>query len=211
MPAEIALPAAVNLIETLGYSRAQGFARLELHLARLARSSRVLVHQHDADAVRWELMRAVAQTEGAWLRVRLEQSPDGGVVVTASQFTPTPPGAVWRASVAAHRLAPEDGLLAHKTTRRAFYDEARMAGGVEEAIFLNTRGEVCEGSITSVFVERGGQLLTPPLSCGLLAGVLRAELLQTGQAVEAVVQLADLADGFFLGNSLRGLIAAKLV
>ena len=58
----------------------------------------------------------------------------------------------------------------------------------------------------------GGPLLTPPLSCGLLAGVLRGEMLETGKAAEAVLTVEDLqaAKALFVGNSLRGLIRARL-
>jgi branched-subunit amino acid aminotransferase/4-amino-4-deoxychorismate lyase len=211
MPAQIPL-SQHHLIETLGFSRAAGFARLELHLARLAASSRALGHEHDRVGVMDALERVARDTAGDHLRVRLEQAADGSVAVTAAAFAPLAADAVWKVAVASYRLNPSDDLLAHKTTRRDFYDEGRreVAQRADEALFLNTRGEVCEGGITSVFVERGGKLLTPPLSSGLLAGVLRAELLETGRAVEAVLGLDDLADGFFVGNSLRGLIKAQL-
>ncbi len=104
--------------------------------------------------------------------------------------------------------------LGHKTTNRALYDQARagLPVGIDELIFVNERGEVCEGTITNVFVQEGDRLLTPPLASGLLPGVLRAELLDTGRAVEAVLTLPDLehAEAIFCGNSLRGLIRATL-
>jgi len=59
-----------------------------------------------------------------------------------------------------------------------------------------------------LFVERDGVLVTPPLSRGLLPGVLRAELIDTGQAVEGELTAADLAGGFLIGNALRGLMPA---
>ena len=200
----------LGLIETLRFSRAHGFVRLELHLARLAASSQALGHVHDEAKTRAALDAIVAQTEGEHLRVRLEQAQNGELKVSASAFAPLAKDIIWRAKIAAHRLDADDGLLIHKTTRREFYDAARVASGVEEAIFLNNRDEVCEGSITSLFVSRDGILITPPLSSGLLAGVLRAELLAQGLAREGVLYLDDLRDGFFFGNSLRGLIAGRL-
>ena len=77
-------------------------------------------------------------------------------------------------------------------------------------VFVDPDGFLTEGSFTNVFVERGGQLLTPPLSRGLLPGVLRAEMIDSGQAVEADLTAADLAGGFFIGNALRGLMPAIL-
>ena len=80
-------------------------------------------------------------------------------------------------------------------------------------LFLNDRGELTEGSRTNLFVERGGRLLTPPVSCGLLNGTLRQELLDTrpGEVVEAVLRPEDLASAerIYLGNSVRGLVAAR--
>jgi 4-amino-4-deoxychorismate lyase len=212
MPAQIPL-SQHHLIETLGFSRSAGFARLERHLARLAASSLVLGHKHNRAGVVEALERVARDTAGEHLRVRLEQAADGSVAVTAAAFAPLAADAVWNVAVASHRLDPADTLLAHKTTRREFYDEGRreVANHADEALFLNTRGEVCEGGITSVFVERGRKLLTPPLSSGLLAGVLRAELLDKPHAVEAVLQPSDLVDGFWIGNSLRGLIRARLI
>ena len=67
-----------------------------------------------------------------------------------------------------------------------------------------------EGCFTSLFVERDGRLLTPPAQLGLLPGVLRRHLLESGRAVEAELRLEDLASGFLIGNALRGLIPAVL-
>lgn len=71
-------------------------------------------------------------------------------------------------------------------------------------------GFVTEGCFSSVFVERGDKLLTPPLSRGLLPGVLRRSLLDMGEAVEADLRPRDLENGFFIGNAARGMVAASL-
>ena len=97
----------------------------------------------------------------------------------------------------------------------------RLPAGVDEAVLLNERGEVCDGTITSVFVDRGGGLVTPPLGCGLLPGVLRGEMLARGACREAVLrrggsaaraalrrQLAAGADPGAAGRGRRGLTAA---
>ncbi|MFN3370910.1 MAG: aminotransferase class IV, partial [Sphingomonadaceae bacterium] len=107
-------------------------------------------------------------------------------------------------------VSPGDWRLAHKTGDRAFYDEARRRAGSFEVLFERPDGLLTEGSFTSLFLERDGRLLTPPARLGLLPGVLRAELLASGRAVEAELGPADLAGGFLLGNSLRGLLPARL-
>ena len=71
-------------------------------------------------------------------------------------------------------------------------------------VFLNERDEVCEGARTNIFVERDGALVTPPVSCGLLPGVFRANLLATGRAREKILRLDDLPGEFFIGNLCAG-------
>jgi len=149
------------------------------------------------------------------LRIRLELFPDGRIDVQTAAFTPLAADAVWRVKLATTRLSSADPLLRHKTSRRALYAAARAefpTTEADEVILLNERGELCEGTITSLFLDDGtGPLKTPPLASGLLAGVLREELLETGSAVEAVLQPDDLAGGTVLvGNSLRGLIRCVL-
>ena len=116
------------------------------------------------------------------------------------------------------RLSSADLFLYHKTTRRELYDREWQhyhdTLGSDEVIYLNEKGELAEGSRTTIFLERDGQLLTPPLSTGLLPGTLRAQLLAEGKAREASLTLEDLSAGrtLYLGNSVRGLVkAAPLV
>ncbi len=81
-------------------------------------------------------------------------------------------------------------------------------------LFLNERGELTEGSYCNIFLEKDGWLLTPPVSCGLLDGTLRRELLEAGgQIEERVLYPHDLerADALWLGNSVRGLQPARPV
>ena len=104
-----------------------------------------------------------------------------------------------------------------KSTARDFYDgeRARVCALTEadEVIFLNAEGHLCEGSFTSFFVEKDGQLFTPALSCGLLPGVLRQELIEAGQVIEVELTLTEIetADAIFAGNSLRGLMPAMFI
>ena len=85
-------------------------------------------------------------------------------------------------AIARERLDPADPWLGVKTTERARYDAARAAlpAEVHEVLFLNTRGEVCEGTIFNVFVKVEDEFLTPRLGCGLLPGVFREHLLRRG-------------------------------
>ena len=86
-----------------------------------------------------------------------------------------------------------------------------QAEGAAEALFLRDDGLLTEGSFTNLFVPRGDVLVTPPAALGLLPGVLRRSLLESGRAVEGEVTMNDLEAGFFIGNALRGLMPAKLL
>lgn len=219
MPAESPLrdrePASFNLIETLRWEPAEGFIRRDRHLARLAASAAELGFGHDKDRIGAALTKAVEGSQVP-LRVRLVLSPDGRADAAAQPYQPLPTGAVWNLRLARTRLASTDALLRHKTTRREAYAQARAeypAAAVDEVLLANERGEVCEGTITTLFADFGdGVLVTPRLDCGLLAGVLRGEMLDEGKAVEAVLAFEDLraAKALFVGNSLRGMIPARL-
>ncbi|MBC7520417.1 MAG: chorismate-binding protein, partial [Sandarakinorhabdus sp.] len=180
---------------------------LALHLARMAASAGFLGVVFDGSAVKSAVLASVPR--GFSGRLRLLVSALGGICVQLSPL-PVGPAGVVDVVAAAPPVAADDWRLRHKTTDRGFYDEARAAAGTFEVVLVRPDGAVTEGSFTTIFVRRGGALVTPPLALGLLPGVLRARLIDTGQAVEGVLTLADLAGGFFIGNALRGLMPARL-
>jgi para-aminobenzoate synthetase/4-amino-4-deoxychorismate lyase len=110
-------------------------------------------------------------------------------------------------AISRHCVAAADPFLYHKTTRRELFDaELRAHPGCYDIIFANERDQVTEGSYNTVVVSLRGELLTPPLECGLLPGVMREELLEVGAIREAVLTVDDLrgADRLWLVNSVRG-------
>lgn len=197
-----------DLIETLRFTPGEGFAYLDRHLARLTASAAYWNFAYDAAAARAALDAAVVGATGP-TRVRLLLGPSGVLTVQTAPLGPSPEGPV-EVGLASCPIASDDPRLFHKTTDRRAYDEARAHSGRFELLFVNAEGKLCEGSFTNLFVPRGGRLLTPPLSAGLLPGVLRAELLARGEAVEAELAPSDLEGGFYIGNALRGLMKARL-
>jgi para-aminobenzoate synthetase/4-amino-4-deoxychorismate lyase len=195
-----------DLIETM---RLEGglVGDLPRHLGRMAASARFFGWNFDVAEAESTVKSAVSGVESG--RVRLLAAPSGVVSVQVSALPAVVPGVI---PVVLMRLpvGPDDWRLRHKTTDRGFYDAARVASGAFEVVFHDARGRLTEGSFTNIFVERDGRLLTPPLARGLLPGVLRARLLAAGKAIEAELTAADLADGFLIGNALRGLLPARL-
>ncbi len=205
---------ALSLIETMRYDGIGSFLHLDRHRARMSGSARQLGLEFTSEGFEAALER-VPRDAGP-RRVRLELSAGGEVALTHAAFVPMPEGKIWRVAIARKAiLSSSDPLLRHKTSRRAIYEEARAefaAGEADEVLLLNEHGEVCEGTITSLFVPGDdGILITPPLACGLLAGVLRQSLLDSGRAVEGRIRPEVLRGrDFFVGNALRDLIPARL-
>jgi len=140
-------------------------------------------------------------------RLRITATAGGAIIVSAATFAAADPTATL--VVAPWPRNERSPLVAAKTT--AYLDntmafEFARARGATDALFLNTRGDVCEGSRTNIFAMVDGRLVTPPLSAGCLAGVTRALVLEYCAAVEATIDLPMLlaASEAFLTSALRG-------
>lgn len=197
-----------QLVETMRFDPRDGLLELERHLARMKASAEELGFKFDRHAARNDLQAATFRLREP-RRIRLLLSKSG---VAAIEGRPLPAFASEPVEVAVLPLPVEnsDFRLRHKTTDRSFYDDARSSSGKEEVLFEDEEGFLTEGSFTHIFVERDGLLLTPPLSRGLLPGILRARLVDEGEAQEGDLTAADLAAGFYIGNSVRGMARALL-
>ena len=200
--------AEFDLIETMRFDPEVGITDLDRHLDRLDASATRFDFPFNRHSARNELQAATfCRAEPAVLRLLL--SPTG---MMAIELKPIPERPQQPVEVAVRPLpvSADDVRLGHKTTARAFMDAARREGGKFETIFVDPQGRLTEGSYSSIFVERDGKFLTPPIARGLLPGLLRARLIEEGKATEADLTVDDLADGFYIGNMIRGLIRAKL-
>ncbi|HVL29636.1 MAG TPA: aminodeoxychorismate synthase component I, partial [Sphingomicrobium sp.] len=197
-----------DLIETMRFDPQAGVADLDRHLDRLARSAHDLQFQFDRHAARNELQAATfRRKEPAMIRLLL--SPKGSMAIEVKALPRNPAGPV-DVAVRPLPLDPADFRLRYKTTDKDMLRQARREAGTFETVFTDPEGRLTEGSYTSLFVERDGRLLTPPLERGLLPGLLRARLLQEGKAEEADLTVDDLKPGFLIGNMVRGLMKARL-
>jgi para-aminobenzoate synthetase/4-amino-4-deoxychorismate lyase len=105
------------------------------------------------------------------------------------------------------RVNSGDAFLQHKTTNRTVFEQARRACDEQtDVILINEHDEITETTIMNLAVFRQGQWITPRASCGLLPGVMRAELLARTEIVEGVIPAGELRDGELIRcfNALRG-------
>ena len=197
---------AFDLLETLLWTPQGGFAFLERHLARLGASAVYFSRQVDLEGLRRLLAAAAAGLPACEHRIRVTVPETGPPVLEARPLAPL--RVPWRVAVARAPVESTDPFLHHKTTRRQVYDQARAAApGSDDVLLWNERGELTESCIANVVVERDGMKLTPPRASGLLGGVARAALLESGEIAEAVIPMAGLPGcaRFWLVNSVRGM------
>lgn len=197
-----------ELLETIKWSRAEGYAHLEGHVRRMVSSatlfdiplSEVEVHCLLEDIAR-------ARPEEAII-VRLLCDAKGRLRYEVRPYRPWPEDRPVRIAVSSIRVNPEDRMLFHKTTLRDLYEcAAAEHPDCDEVLLLNRDGFVTEGTFSNIAVLLDGHLVTPPLEQGLLPGVLREALIVAGSLTEHPVLPTDLgrAKELWVFNSVRGM------
>jgi branched-chain amino acid aminotransferase len=209
-PAVTALDDAVQVglgvFETISIRHGVAFARRR-HLQRLRSSAGIVGVALDIARIDDGIDAVLSRWGPRPGRLRVTATAGGAVIISAGVVGPV--DATATVVVAPWPRNERSPLAAAKST--AYADNLLAFGyarehGATEALFLNTRGEVCEGSRTNIFAVCDGRLVTPPLSAGCLAGVTRALVLEYGGAVEATLDLSAVmtASEAFLTSSLRG-------
>ncbi|HUH13355.1 MAG TPA: bifunctional anthranilate synthase component I family protein/class IV aminotransferase, partial [Longimicrobiales bacterium] len=199
------------LLETMRMEEGR-VRRLERHLARLAASADYFGFPFPAAGVHGALEALGRRHPTAPRRVRLTLGRDGEFdledealarVGTSAPGPPGPPASLPEVALAQRPVHSRDRFLYHKTTHRAPYEAARA--GRFDAVLWNERAEATEMTLGNLVVELAGRRVTPPLDAGLLPGCFRAELLERGEAEEAVVTLEALraAPRLWRINSVR--------
>jgi branched-chain amino acid aminotransferase len=208
-----------GVFETIKVSHGVPFA-MTRHLDRLSRSAAGLgLPELDVEAIRAGATAVIEAAPTSPLE-RLRVTVTGGVSPLGSERGNSPstvivamaeqakPAATVDVVVVPWPRNENDALAGLKTTSyagnvRALAYAREHGGG--EAIFANTIGNLCEGTGTNVFIVSGGQLITPPLSAGCLAGVTRALVIEWAGAAEEDVPISALtaAEEAFLTGTTR--------
>ena len=200
-------PAAFHLIETIRVEK-QGALFLELHLARMKASALFFNFKWDntVEADVQKVLKKYKDTFPAKLRICLYFSGEITITINPYQDVFVGEKKIW---LYPEPVASDYIYLYHKSSNRHFYDDTfaeASALGYREAIYLNERGELTEGSRTNIFLQQGDQIYTPPLYCGVLKGIYRKHLLNTLPNVsEKMLFEKDLrdADKIWCVNVLR--------
>lgn len=205
-----------SLLETLLWSPREGYFLLDRHLERMAASAAYYGFVFDSEIVGKALAQACAGRQ-VHLRVRLLLEPGGRAEAGVHELQDSvesfarlmephdTDAAPWELSPT--QVDPADAGLYHKTTRRGIYEAAEAARpGFKHVLLWNGAGEATEFTRANLVALIRGRRYTPPLSCGLLPGTLRAELLARDAISEHVLTLEDIrtADAVWALNSLRG-------
>lgn len=200
-----------DLIESMRFDPETGMELLELHLERMKASAAELGFAFDRHQTRNQIQALCFELEAS-SKVRLLLARSGAIALEAQELA-EPLTEPLECIVLPMPVDRGDWRLRHKVSDRGFYQDAlsvARSDGAQEALLLRDDGMLTEGSWTNIFVERDGLLLTPPADLGLLPGILRRSLLEAGKARESRLQIADLEQGFLLGNAVRGLMKANL-
>ncbi len=202
----------VGVFETLKVS--EGHVEfLERHLRRLGDAWKQLgFDELDLESVRAGVNLVIeANPEHQKLgRLRItvtEDSQNSSILVTSNVIGPPPAEATcallpW----VRNESSPLVGIKSTSYADNVLALNWAKSHGFTEGIYLNTRGHVSEGTTTNIFVARNGEIFTPPLSSGLLPGIVREVILENRWAQEIELTLADLetAEEIFVTSSIRG-------
>ena len=216
------LPSATGLFETISITG--GLAqKLEAHLDRMQSSALALGISFNRLEAKSTIESACSSLgTGTTFRLRLDLAVNGDLSVSIGDLKQLhePVKIFWAKDILPGdtKMFSGDTALRHKMSNRSLYDLAwRVAvklGGFD-ALFTNEQGFVTEGGRTSIFVKPQGssEWLTPPLSAGILPGLMRATVLADPKrnAREANLTINDvsMADEIILTNALRGAIKAQ--
>ena len=194
-----------HLLESLRWTPEAGYFLLEEHLARLGNSAAYFGYPADLPGIHQKLAEQAAALTAA-AKVRLLLAADGTINLEAAALAEMG-GLPLRVALAPSPVDSDNLWLYHKTTRREVYEAARAAcPHCDDVLLWNERGELTEATIANVVLELDGELVTPPVEAGLLAGTYRNWLLQHGRICERAILLTDLprAGKIWLINSVRG-------
>lgn len=202
-----------KLIESLLWTREEEYFLLAAHMQRLSQSAEYFSYAVDIEKIQAELASCASRLSAGAYKVRLLVAQDARFSIEADALEPLPENytlVLANTPVCAH----EDRFLYHKTSLRQVYDQAMAEKqGANDVLLWNEHNQITESCIANIVVELDGQLVTPTVHCGLLPGVYRQNLLESGAIQEAYITVDDVkrSNSVYLINSVRKMWPVNLV
>jgi branched-subunit amino acid aminotransferase/4-amino-4-deoxychorismate lyase len=182
-----------SLLESLLWTPKEGYFLLDYHFHRLSASAKYFSFPYDQDLVQAELDQLASGLAPEAHKVRLLLARDKSITCQATPMSDIPKPNPSRLMLAPEPVDLQNIFLYHKTTHRDVYRWAEEAcPECDEIILWNERGEVTETTSANLAFELNGELVTPPISCGLLGGTYRAWMLGQKSVKEKIVRVDDL-------------------
>ena len=194
------------LLETILWTSDEGYFLLAKHLKRLSESAEYFTFPVDMTKIGIELQSIRKSLSGTPHRIRLLLYRCGKVSCESMSQDEHAGQQIPGVKLAEKSVDSSDPFLYHKTTNREVYDDAMAASpGFDDVLLWNEKDEITESCIANVVVQYESDLLTPPVSSGLLAGTFRARLLEHNMIREEIITKAMLhnCEKIFLVNSVR--------
>lgn len=192
-----------SLFETLLWTPEEDYFLLDRHISRIMDSAEYFGFPTENTEVKIkEFLNMLVASAISPKRVKLLMNSRGEISGEAKDYQSSEK--IFKVCFAKEPVNSNDRFLFHKTTNRNLYEEA-IIQGFDDVLLYNENDELTEFTIGNLVVRLNGELFTPPVECGLLAGTFRAELIALGEVKERVLKKQDLAESeaMFLINSLR--------
>lgn len=211
------LPAQFSLFETMHATRENGCRYLDRHLQRITQSAHYFGISLNVSEIKKQLDATCAElTIKAPHRLRLSVDGLGQIGIQTTLLNPI--NLPVKVSMATSIQQSNNFWLRHKTTVRSVYDQAWQTAeqqGAFDMLFCNEYGELTEGARSNILVKIDGHWITPPLTAGVLPGVMRAVLMDdpTWALTECAIHIDQLrrAEEIAVCNALRGVMPALVI
>jgi para-aminobenzoate synthetase / 4-amino-4-deoxychorismate lyase len=203
------------LIETFSYcSETAIFHNLPQHLARLTHSAHYFGFALDVEKLQQDLAKLKTSLPHGKYKIKIQLSQTGSWNIQHQLITTD--NNIKKIKLSQHHTQSQSVFLYHKTTKRTLYEQEYQLAqqqGFYDVIFLNEYQQITEASRHNIFIKKNNIWHTAPLSCGLLNGIYRQQLLDKKQAQESILTLDDLKNcqEIALTNSVRGFVSVTLV
>ncbi|MEE8294126.1 MAG: aminodeoxychorismate synthase component I [Sphingomonadales bacterium] len=205
------------LIETMLWTEDTGVHFYDAHMKRLASSANYFGFQIKIKQIKNRLSK-ISSTfiDKNPKKIRLTLARSGELNFETQNYNRPKNKDHFEVIISPHKVSSMDPFLFHKTTNRALFNselEHSKNQKFYDILFVNEKGNITEGAFNNIFVQGNrGELFTPSLKCGLLPGILRAKLVESGKFKETSLTCDELekATKIWLGNSVTGLVEVNL-